>query len=105
MSGSAMMLLTEHAGTPAARALDAIAASRSEILLSTAGEWTPALCLDHVQALIDAEVRLGRGADMEGVARQVAGLCLIALERREMENAADVARHTREAAELDAGDA
>ena len=85
MSGPAANLLTNHPGTPAAIALDAIAAGRVEILSSTAGEWTPALCFDRVQTLIDAEMRLGTGGDMEGVARQVAGLMLIALERLEVE--------------------
>ena len=88
VTGPAMTILTSHAGTPAATALDAIASARSEILSSTAGEWTPALCLDRVQTLIDAEMRLSNGADVEGVARQVAGLCLIALERLAMEGGA-----------------
>lgn len=78
-----------HGGdTPAARALDAIASGRFDVMSATqSGDWTPALCLDRVQTLIDAEVRLGTGGDMEGVARQVAGLCMIALERLEMEKA------------------
>lgn len=98
--GPAMTILIKHVGTPAAIALDAIASARHEVLSSTAGEWTPALCLDRIQVLIDAEMRLSSGADMEGVARQVAGLCLIALEKLELERE-DVARHTREAAKLE----
>ena len=83
VTGPAMTLLTKHAGTPAAIALDTIASGRFEILSSTAGEWTPALCFDRVQSLIDAEMRIGTGGDMEGIARQVAGLMLIALEKLE----------------------
>ena len=80
-----MKLLESAPNSPTALALDAIAAGRSEILSSSAGEWTPALCLDRVQTLIDAEIRLGTGGDMEGVARQVAGLMLIALEKLEIQ--------------------
>ena len=85
VEGPASTLLRMFAGTPAADALDAVASARFDVLQTTVGEWTPAMCLDRAQTLIDAEVRLGTGGDMEGIARQVAGLMLIALERLAME--------------------
>ena len=46
--------------------------------------WTPALLINRMNSLIEQEMRLGTGGDMEGVCLQVAGMCLIALEKLEL---------------------
>lgn len=81
----AMQLLKESPNCPTAIALDAMVHGMRSQLTELTGGWTPSLVINKAASLMDAEMRLGTGGDMKGVATQVAALMLIALEKLEME--------------------
>ena len=86
MKGSALKLLETLPGCPTAIALDLMVGEMRVQLANMTGGWTPDLVLNRAATVIDAEMRLGTGGDMKGVAMQVGALCLIALEKLELES-------------------
>ena len=85
VEGPAMQLLKKSPSCPTAIALDAMVYGMRAQLTELTGGWTPSLVINRAQSLIDAEMRLGTGGDVKGVATQVAALMLIALEKLELE--------------------
>ena len=85
MKGDAKKLLEELPNSPTAVTLDAIVGEMRSQLANFTDGWTPALMIANAQSFIDAELRLGNGGDMKGVATQVAAMMLITLEKLELE--------------------
>ena len=85
MKGDAKKLLEELPNSPTAIALDSMVGEMRGLLANFTDGWTPALMIANAQSFIDAEMRLGNGGDMKGVATQVAAMMLMTLEKLELE--------------------
>lgn len=84
VKGPALKFLEASPDSPTAYALNEIVHTIRPAMAELVGDWTPQLVIDKAAQLIDAEMRLGDGGDMRGVALQVAALMLVTVEKIEL---------------------